>query len=321
MIAFSENIYYDRSMTSVSPLLLATFCTLISVHFVYFLLIQKMTNISMRASVLAIGGGCLVWYLVFLLALGPNASVNIDLVVADVQIEGKRFIEEQQAIAYQFLSSLSPWKGNQSLASVFMPALVEEAGKMLCLIGVFFLFQRSKIQGRIENTKTALGTMSVIALGFSLAENLQYTLSIMRDVSIDIQFFRFSLVRYIFLPLIHMSFALYGAYAFGKIHFLIWEMIDEHQIKKLRNMFHSRKRIRIYQLCIFLGGLTLSVALHTVYNFFLDSAMPLAALTVSFGILVVFFLFLLGDQNKNLYQSIIDKIQREQKLTVLKKRR
>lgn len=93
-----------------SPILIVTFCILLSVHFAYFFIIKKITNISIRAGILAFFAGCIVWYLVYLLALGPNASATIDLLVADVQIDGKQFIKDQQAITYQFLSSLSPWE-------------------------------------------------------------------------------------------------------------------------------------------------------------------------------------------------------------------
>lgn len=50
------------------------------------------------------------------------------------------------------------------------------------------------------------------------------------------------MTRSILLPLVHMSFALYMGYAFGKSTYMRWDMIDARKIRKLRYLFKDRRK-------------------------------------------------------------------------------
>lgn len=77
--------------------------------------------------------------------------------------------------------------------------------------------------------------MAMVALGFSLAENIQYTYVLIDHPGVFIK----TAMRGVLLPPVHMSFALYAGYAFGKAIYLRWDMIDNKKLSRLRALFRD----------------------------------------------------------------------------------
>jgi len=165
----------------------------------------------------------------------------------------------------------------------------------------------------------------MVALGFATAENLQYLFEIQKDIEISATTIKSIVSRSLLLPLIHMSFSLYSGYTFGKAIYMRWDLIDDHNISRLRKWFKKNSRFAgdryVAQTTIIIVGIINACLIHIAYNFFLEQGMIGIALVFSVASVFIFFGLLMHMKKNKHYQTLKERIHIEQQIKKLKEER
>lgn len=224
-----------------------------------------------------------------------------------------------------FKNSLSRWSlGIFALfLSLIIPAALEEFGK-------FYFFR--KIATRLwilKSVTSCVFAIVYVAIGFAFFETAAYIYFLSTDTinNPQINIFGIAIVRVFISTLSHVLFSVIIWYYYGKAIFMSYEMIDNLEIsgttrilKKLKNFpfINIHTISRFYSIRYLLIGFSLSIILHTVYNYFMDTGNQLFAIyTILIGMILFISLINFRKHNKN-YLDLKNKIAHLQEIKKIK---
>ncbi len=138
-----------------------------------------------------------------------------------------------------------------------------------------------------------------------------------------------TMVRTVISTLSHILFSAIVGYYYGKALFMKYELIDNLEISKTTKLLKKLKHIpfihihsisKYYAFKYLITGFSLSIFLHTIYNFFMSTGNEIFAIfTVLIGVALFVKIITVKKHNKN-YLDIKNKIAYLQEMKALKEK-
>lgn len=252
---------------------------------------------------------------------------NIDLFFVKWKLEINNFITRTKDYV-DVVWKWQYWIGSISLfLSLIVAASVEEIGK-------FLIFKKinSKLD-IIKSINTSIFWITYVAIWFAIFETAWYLTFFSASEKFN-GLVKILITRWVISTASHVLFSVIVWYYYGKALFLKFQIIDNLEISKTTALIKKLKKIplinintisKYYYIKYMLTWFTLSIIIHSVYNYFMETSknepsnVIFAIITVIIWMLI-FFKIINTKKHNNNYYEIKNKINYLKEMKDLKTR-